>query len=151
MLRFYFNDLCSRPSCYKCHFKTINRVSDITIFDCWDAPSVAPEFSSKGATNVFVHTQHGREIFEQIKKDFIWAVSNIDEIISRDGVMIKHFVTPNPKRTEFFHDLNALPLETVERKYLDCSLKRRIISSIKPMMYRLGVFNLYMKLKAKLR
>lgn len=149
MLRFYFNDLCSRPSCYKCHFKTINRVSDITIFDCWDAPSVAPEFSSKGATNVFVHTQHGREIFEQINDDFIWAVSNIDEIISRDGVMIKHFVTPNPKRTEFFQDLNALPLVDVEHKYLDCSLKRRVITCIKPLMYRLGVFDLYMKMKTK--
>ena len=147
MLRFYFNDLCSRPSCYQCHFKTINRVSDITIFDCWDAPSVSSKFSSKGATNVFVHTQHGQEVFEQIKEDFVWSSSNIDEIISRDGVMIKHFVTPNSKRTEFFKDLNALPLHSVERKYLDCSLKCKIISSVKPMMYRLGVFGLYMKLK----
>ena len=150
MLRFYFNDFCSRPSCYKCHFKTINRVSDITIFDCWDAPSVSSKFSSKGATNVFVHTQHGRDIFEQIKEDFVWASSKIDEIINRDGVMIKHFVTPNSKRKEFFHDLNVLPLHSVERKYLDCSLKRKIISSVKPMMYRLGVFGLYMKLKTKL-
>lgn len=149
MLRFYFNDLCSRPSCYKCHFKTINRVSDITIFDCWDAPSVSSNFSSKGATNVFVHTQHGQEIFEQIKEDFVWSSSNIDEIINRDGVMIKHFVTPNSKRAEFFHDLNALPLEAVEHKYLDCSVKRKIITSIKPLMYRLGVFNLYMKIKTK--
>lgn len=147
MLRFYFNDLCSRPSCYQCHFKTINRVSDITIFDCWDAPSVSSKFSSKGATNVFVHTQHGQEVFEQIKENFVWSSSNIDEIISRDGVMIKHFVTPNSKRTEFFKDLNALPLHSVERKYLDCSLKCKIISSVKPMMYRLGVFGLYMKLK----
>lgn len=147
MLRFYFNDLCSRPSCYQCHFKTINRVSDITIFDCWDAPSVSSKFSSKGATNVFVHTQHGQEVFEQIKENFVWSSSNIDEIISRDGVMIKHFVTPNSKRTEFFKNLNALPLHSVERKYLDCSLKCKIISSVKPMMYRLGVFGLYMKLK----
>ena len=45
----YFKNICSRPSCYQCHFKTINRVSDITIFDCWDAPSVSSDFSSKGA------------------------------------------------------------------------------------------------------
>lgn len=147
MLRFYFNDFCSRPSCYQCHFKTINRVSDITIFDCWDAPSVSKEFSAKGATNVFVHTVHGKEIFEQIKADFVWHQSEINSIIKRDGVMIKHFVTLNPRRAEFFEDFNKLPLKEVERKYLDCSLKQRIIAKIKPFMYKIGVFSLYMKTK----
>ena len=150
MLRFYFNDLCSRPSCYQCHFKTINRVSDITIFDCWDAPSVSPQFSGSGATNVFLHTPHGHEIFEQIKDDFVWVNSNIDEIIKRDGVMIKHFVKPNPKRSEFFKDLNVLPFAEMEYKYLNCSLKCRIITYIKPLMYRLGIFSLYMKVKKRI-
>lgn len=48
MLRLYFKNICSRPSCYQCHFKTINRVSDITIFDCWDAPSVSADFLQRG-------------------------------------------------------------------------------------------------------
>lgn len=147
MLRFYFKDLCSRPSCYQCHFKTINRVSDITIFDCWDALSVSSEFSAKGATNVFIHTEHGKEIFNSIKNNFVCHESNLDSIIKRDGVMIKHFVVPNPRRLEFFKDLNQLPLNEVEHKYLDCSSKRKIISMIKPFMYKIGVFSLYMKVK----
>lgn len=147
MLRFYFNDLCSRPSCYHCHFKTINRVSDMTIFDCWDAPSVSKDFSSKGATNVFIHTEHGKEIFNQIKADFVWHQSEINSIIKRDGVMIKHYVKPNPRRSNFFDDLNKLSIDAVEMKYLDCSMKRKIISLVKPFLYKMGVFNLYMKLK----
>ena len=82
MLRFYFKNICSRPSCYQCHFKTINRVSDITIFDCWDAPSVSSEFSSKGATNVFIHTEHGASVFKEIKTDFICHPSEINAIIT---------------------------------------------------------------------
>ena len=147
MLRFYFNDLCSRSSCYQCHFKTINRVSDITIFDCWDAPSVSPEFSAKGATNVFIHTEHGKKVFDKIKNDFIWHKSEIDSIIKRDGVMIKHYVKPNKLRDEFFKDLNKMPLNNMEKKYLDCSMKRKIITFVKPFLYKIGVFDLYMKLK----
>ena len=147
MLRLYFKNICSRPSCYKCHFKTINRISDITIFDCWDAPSVSSDFSDKGATNVFIHTEKGKKVFEDLKTDFVFHHSNIDEIIKRDGIMIKNRVEMNPKRSVFFEDLNVKPLQDVEKRYLDCSFKRRVISCIKPIMYKCGVFSLYLKVK----
>ena len=147
MLRLYFENICSRPSCYNCHFKTINRISDFTIFDCWDAPSVSSAMSTKGATNVFVHSDRGLDIFDQLKTDFIWAKSDISTIIKRDGVMIKHFVNPNPRRDEFFGDLHQLSVPDIEKKYLDCSFKRRFLSIIKPLMYKIGVFDIYMKLK----
>ena len=150
MLRLYFKNICSRPSCYQCHFKTINRVSDITIFDCWDAPSVSSDFSSKGATNVFVHTSFGHKIFDLIKENFVWHKSEINSIIKRDGVMIKNVVPENPRRREFFDDLNSKPLQDVENKYLDTSLKRQIVARIKPFLFSIGVFSLYMKLKRML-
>lgn len=147
MLRLYFKNICSRPCCYKCHFKTIHRLSDFTIFDCWDAPSINHKFSDKGATNVFIHTKEGENIFELIKEDFIWSKSDIEPVIKRDGVMIKSFVPMNPKRNDFFNDLNNIPLSQVERKYLNCSLIRKGIAFLKPMLYKIGIFNLYMKFK----
>ena len=149
MLRFYFKNICSRPSCYECHFKTLHRISDFTIFDCWNAPSVSKKFNNKGATNVFIHTEKGKAVFEQLKSNFIWASSNIVPIIKRDGVMIKHCVPMNPKRDNFFRDLNDWPMIEIEKKYLDCSLPKRIIASIKPLLYKLGVFQLYIKWKRK--
>ena len=77
-------------------------MSDITIFDCWDAPSVSSEFSSKGATNVFIHTEHGASVFKEIKTDFICHPSEINAIIKRDGIMIKNLVPVNPRRNKFF-------------------------------------------------
>lgn len=147
MLRLYFSNICSRPSCYQCHFKTLHRMSDITIFDCWDAHSVSSKFSSKGATNVFIHTAHGENVFRQIKDDFVWSPSDIVPIIKRDGIMIKHCVPVNPRRSEFFVDLNTLPIEDVERKYLPLSPVGRLLAAVKPMLYRLGVFTLYIKIK----
>lgn len=147
MLRLYFKNICSRPSCYACHFKTLHRLSDITIFDCWDAPSVSKMFSTKGATNVFIHTAKGKVIFDRLKDDFIWSASDITPVIKRDGIMIKHCVPANPRREEFFKDLNSLPIDKVEQKYLDCSLAKKAIAVLKPMLYKLGVFRLYIKFK----
>lgn len=31
MLRLYFKNICPKPSCYQCHYKTIHRISDFTI------------------------------------------------------------------------------------------------------------------------
>jgi coenzyme F420-reducing hydrogenase beta subunit len=147
MLRLYFKNICSRPSCYNCHFKTIQRISDFTIFDCWDAPSVSNKFSDKGATNVFIHTKNGEHIFELLKNDFIWNKSDIKSIIKRDGIMIKNVVPINAKRSDFFNDLNNIPIPEIEKKYLNCSFLKRGIANIKPILYRMGIFNLYMKFK----
>ena len=147
MLRLYFKNICSRPSCYHCHFKTLHRLSDITIFDCWDAPSVSSKFSRRGATNVFLHTAHGKDVFGQIKECFVWSPSDIGQIIKRDGIMIKNRVPVNPKRAEFFRDLNTLPIEDVEHKYLQSSPVKKLIADSKPWFYKMGLFAFYMKMK----
>lgn len=149
MLRLYFKNICSRPSCYACHFKTLHRLSDITIFDCWDAPSVSSKFSRKGATNVFIHTEKGKNIFEQLKDYFIWSPSDITPVIKRDGIMIKNCVPMNPKRDEFFRDLNDWPMMEIEKKYLPTPMYKRILASFKPFLYKVGVFAMYIYIKRR--
>ena len=149
MLGLYFKDLISRPSCYQCHFKTLHRISDITIFDCWDASSVSKKFSNKGATNVFIHTEKGKAVFEQLKSDFIWAPSNIVPIIKRDGVMIKHCVPMNTKRDDFFRDLKNCSIIEIEKKYLPKSNLKNLSAHFKPFLYKAGIFSIYLSLKRK--
>lgn len=148
MLGLYFKDLISRPSCYACHFKTLGRASDITIFDCWDAPSVSRLFDKSGATNVFIHSNNGHDAFESLKQYFTWSISDIDSIIKRDGVMIKKRVPMNSRRKELFEDLHSgMSVEDISKKYLPMSLTKRIIVMLKPMLFKLGIFSLYLKLK----
>lgn len=151
LFRLYFKNICSRPSCYHCHFRTIHRMSDFTIFDCWGAPSVNRQFDGNGATNVFIHSEKGKWIFEELKPYFVWAEADLNKVMERDGVMVKHNVPENPRRAEFFKDLNTLPLSEVEKKYLDCSIVKRLVAKSKPMLYRIGVFKLYMVIKRTLQ
>lgn len=147
MLQLYFKNICSRPSCYNCHFKTIHRVSDFTIFDCWDAPSINKKFSTEGATNVFIHTKKGEDIFELLKEDFIWSKSDIKSIIQKDGIMIKGLVPKNPNRNSFFKDLDTLPIEIVKKKYIHTSFIKKTLTYIKPICFRFGIFQNYLKIK----
>lgn len=150
MLRLYFKDLISRPSCYDCHFKTLHRVSDITIFDCWDAPATSSEFSADGATNVFIHTEKGRAVFEEIKDKFTYAHEDIDKIIKRDGIMIQHHVVANPRRAAFFKDLQVMQVDEIERKYAYIKPIKKIANTVKPWLFKIGVFGVYLKLKRNL-
>lgn len=104
-----------------------------------------------GATNIFIHTTHGEEVFIQIKGDFVCSPSDINPVIKRDGVIIKNCVPKNLRRAEFFKDLNTLPIEVVERKYLSPAIIKRSMAALKPWLYKLGVFTLYMKLKKRLK
>lgn len=61
--------------------------------------------------------------------------------------MIKHRVKMNPSRADFFRDLHALPFEQVEVKYNHRSVLKRMFSMVKPLAYKLGVFQLYLKFK----
>lgn len=147
MLGLYFKNICSRPSCYQCHYKTIHRISDFTIFDCWDAPSSSKEFSDQGATNIFIHTEKGNALFQKIKNHFIYKTEDIQKIILRDGIMIKNSVPQNPYRDAFFRDLNILNFDQIKKKYLPQSLIKRILATIKPTLYQIGIFDIYLKIK----
>lgn len=96
----------------------------------------------------FYSSSHSHEIFDLIKEDFVWHKSEINSIIKRDGVMIKNG-TRESIRKDFFDDLSSRPLTKVENKYLDTSLKRQIIASIKPLLFSIAVFSLYMNTKEK--
>lgn len=65
-LRAFFSNICDRPSCHSCHFRKQYRVSDFTIWDCFNVGRFSKELDNdKGATRVLVHTKKGREIFNE--------------------------------------------------------------------------------------
>lgn len=151
MLTAYFNGLISRPSCYNCHFKTLHRQSDLTLFDCWDAKATSHAFSEDGATNVLVHTDRGEAVFSHIKESFLCAKSNLKQIVDRDGVMIYHDPPISPCRVSFFEDLNnGSSIPELSKKYLRAGVVRSQLLRLKPLLYRVGFWCLYMRFKRRM-
>lgn len=80
--RMYFSCLALRPSCYSCQFCTVDRGSDLTIGDFWGIERVRPDMDDgMGNSIVLLHTDRGREVWEQIRDQADWFECRKEEIL----------------------------------------------------------------------
>ena len=129
----YFNGLYSRPSCSECIFKEGNRISDITLADCWGYPVIAPELDdNKGLSSIVIHSAKGIKLFEAIKKDLVLKKSEINLIKKYNENYCKSAPLGN-RREEFWSDMDRLPYKNVCKKYCE-PIKSDIISRIERKM-----------------
>lgn len=95
-----------RSACYDCKFKGFNRKSDLTIGDAWGVEKYAPRFrDDKGCSLVFVHSQKGKEIFEEISKRMKYEAVEGKKAVAYNQRMISS-VPKTSKRKEFYENLN---------------------------------------------
>ena len=117
-MKFFLRNFDLRQSCYQCQFKTIERVADITVADFWGINNVKKEINDeKGISAVLIHSKKGEELFEKIKEKIEFFKVNIQDIIKENGCICKA-VEYNPKREEFFKDLESKKIEYLIEKYL---------------------------------
>lgn len=133
-MRAFLKDICLRPSCYDCEFKTLHRQSDITLGDFWGIQYVFPEMDDdKGTSLVFINSTSGRAMFEKIKNKTIYKEAEINKAVYYNSAAIKS-ARHNLKRQEFFCELDQLSFDRLVKKYcaerFTVSAKRRVKSAI---------------------
>ncbi len=102
----FIKNLFLRPSCHNCSFKSLNRISDITIADFWGVKHICPKlYDNKGCSLVVINTTKGEHIFDSLKPGMIYEESNINEAAYHNPAMIKS-VAPHIKRQDFFERCN---------------------------------------------
>lgn len=118
----YFNEICSRPSCHSCKFKTVERCTDITMFDCWHVEQFSGiKDNDEGYSTVLIHTNIGLNIVDSIKSFYEWkdVTEKWEDIIRIDGGNAVFSMVPNPKRKRFFTDFsNGMSVNELQSKYL---------------------------------
>lgn len=116
-MRVYLKDICLRPSCYKCYFKTLNRQSDITLADFWGIQYILPEMDDdKGTSLILVNSKKGKLMFNDISERMIFKEVDIFQAIKFNLPAVKS-VKPNKNRDEFFLHLNRLPFDKLVKRY----------------------------------
>lgn len=102
-MKAFLRNLCLRPSCYSCAFKSKDRVSDITLADFWGIQNVIPDMDDdKGTSLVVIHSEKGQRIFEKIKKNLTYKETDLEQAIIYNKSMIKSVEKPK-KREKFFN------------------------------------------------
>lgn len=89
MMKMFLHNKCLRPSCHSCFFKTKSRFADITLADFWGVEKVVPEMDDKmGVSLVFVHSEKGQKLFEQIEDKMVFKEVEFDKAIAKNKSML---------------------------------------------------------------
>lgn len=121
-----------RDSCYNCHFKKINRVSDITLADYWGINEIHPEFyDNKGTSVLIVNSDKGNELFNLIKDKIKYIETDFNYIKKRNSSLVKS-VAEDKNREKFFENLNNIDFQKLVKKYTyKRPLYKKILSKCK--------------------
>lgn len=150
-MRAFLHNVCLRPSCYHCAFKTLHRQSDITLADFWGIERIVPEmFDDKGTSLVLVNTPKGQTLFERIAAKAV--VKKVDwQQISGLNPAAYQSAIPSPYRQAFFEKLDDQGFEELIKKYgidpISTRIRRKIINRIKKALKAVGLFDTVNKLR----
>lgn len=140
-LNLFINGGIHRESCYNCQFTGLNRVSDMTIADCWGIEVEYPKFlkqnggsfiKDRGISLVLINTQKGEKIFDEIKENLY--VEDIDIIkLKKYNGPLRYPIVKN----------------TISRKYLPTYEKNGYKEMDKQFKKNLGWKYYYYKIKER--
>ena len=148
MLKSFFKEVSSRPSCYDCKFKTKKRVSDFTIYDAWHASELA-DFTDddKGYTHVIIHSEKGLKVLDKIKDEYIIHEVDSDLAVKYDGIMVTKSAIPNPKRDDYYKNLSENKLEDHINSFIPITKKDYILEKSKSFFYKINLISVMQRIK----
>jgi len=134
-MRAFLKDICLRPSCHDCGFKSLHRQSDITLADFWGIQNILPHLDDdKGTSLIFVNSESGQTMFAQIKDQMNYQKVDINEAVKYNSAATKS-AKANPNREKFMAALDSVPFDQMVGKYcidkMSVRMKRKIRLVIK--------------------
>ncbi len=143
MLRAYFSNNCDRKSCYDCRFKKRYRVSDFTIWDCFQPRFFNKTFDDdKGTTSVLVNTIKGKKIIEKLKNRGSIRAFEVDpEELVMGNKELTTSVKPGTIRDEFMRDAKLLDGQALFSKYYSQSFVQKIKKVLRLLLLKSGFYS----------
>ncbi len=131
----FLANLTLRPSCYQCQYKTVDRVSDITIADYWGVETVHPELKEQqGVSLVLTHSKKGEEALEVIRGSAVIGSTDPEKAAGMNSAWTHSVAWPG-KRNAFFASGNSLG---VKKAVEECT-KLTAEQKAKKLLIRAGV------------
>lgn len=119
---------CYRESCYQCAYANIERVGDLTVGDFWGIAKSHPDFySPKGVSSVFVNTEKGEHLFEQMLELADVQEATLEEGLVKQGNLVKPTVRPE-NRENFYRDIDKA--DYIQKMKVGVQMKERIKAAL---------------------
>ncbi len=124
--RAFLANLYLRPVCYQCQYKTLNRVSDLTLADYWGVEVVHPELAAQqGVSLILVHSDKGRQLYDEITKNMACGLTDREKAVKMNHGAL-HSVRWNQKRKYFYDNWQKAPMEKLVKKCLKLTASQKI-------------------------
>jgi coenzyme F420-reducing hydrogenase beta subunit len=125
----FLQNICLRPSCYACRFRTLSRQSDVTLADFWGVQSVMPGMDDDlGTSLVLVHSARGQAALDRISAGPAGCVEcrevDAEAAVAGNPSAVRS-VKPHPKRHMFFEELYPLSFDRLVDRYCRIGLASR--------------------------
>ena len=138
MLRSFVSNTSTRPSCYKCVFKTSNRVSDFTAWDCYNVYKYDKKMDdNKGTSHLMVHTPKGEGMLKEISRWMEFCEVNADYAVSSEPAMTE-CAKPSEEREAFF--LTYQSGKNVFDYFFRDTVKVKIERFLRQILSKIGVY-----------
>ena len=150
MSKCFFRDVADRPICYGCPFKTVNRCSDLTIFDSWHAGDLAEGLKDddRGYTSVLIQSEKGKFCLGKYGTELKQYFAEPMKLLKADGRMALNSVQKPAERDTFYIRLNRDGIGKTVEDMMPISWKDHAIEKLKIILYKTGVLKL-LKVKRK--
>lgn len=135
-MKAFLKNLCLRKSCHVCSFKTINRISDITIADFWGIQKIEPGmFDDKGTSLVLLQSLKGQDIFDRIKPNTNFLEVNCKKSLEFNPAAFRS-CEEHKKREQFLKNIDKLPFDKLVNKYLKSSFCNMFFKKLKRAVFK---------------
>lgn len=140
-LRAFFSEMCDRPSCHQCVFRSRYRSSDITMWDCFNVHNFVPKWDDgTGVTRLLVHTSRGQELLDKSRKYASVIRISSDKIVENVKEMVNSPL-PNKRRREFMKDSEIMDGKILFDKYFSINDRNNLKHLIRVILAKTGIYN----------
>lgn len=151
----YFSHVCHRTSCHSCPFASYERVSDLTMGDFWGIEDMKAANGNvqehlqklqdeQGTSLVFVNTEKGRWLWEQMKQNADWYQSDLSSCYQ---AIFENPPKVSPKRKAFWETYRKDGFAVAVKQYGRLYTRDKIVKFvIAPVTKKLGIYNLAQKI-----
>lgn len=137
----FLKDLTLRPSCYRCTFKKIARVSDFTLADFWGIQHCIPEMDDeKGTSLVICHTEKAKALLDKLADHIIFTQADLEAAVKHNMAMCQSAPCP-AQRDAFMAQIETEPFNNVVHRHcklpsLPVRILRKAVRILKKLMKR---------------
>nr|WP_294444528.1 Coenzyme F420 hydrogenase/dehydrogenase, beta subunit C-terminal domain [uncultured Blautia sp.] len=146
--KLYSTTYATRKSCFSCPFTGYERNGDITVADYWNIENAGVGIDYKeGVSLLLINTKKGREWFEQCKMDLNYERSDKK---SSWQIHLERQLPAAGKRSVFWQEFESDPHKTVQ-KYSKGSLFNHITRAISPLLRKIGLYTIAVRILTKVK